>query len=82
MYGALLSRGGRPSDEDKKTALPGVSPYFYKEYDAAVRNYPPAKAVAVVSLLSEYDFRCKGGNGDQTPQDQLLMELVAKILAI
>ena len=80
-YGALLSRGGYPSAEDKAAALAGVNPYFYREYDTAVRNYPLPKAMAVISLLCQYDYLGKGGDGGATPDSALLIELVAKILA-
>ena len=79
-YGALLARGGYPSQEDKAAALAGVNPYFYKEYDTAVRNYPLPKAMAAVSLLCEYDYLGKGGDGGATPDSELIVELVAKIL--
>lgn len=81
-YAALLARGGYPSDADKARALTGVNPYFYKEYDTAVRNYPLPKAMAVISLLCEYDYLGKGGDGGAATPDQLLMELVAKILSV
>ena len=55
-YGALLSRGGSVSAEDKAAALSGVHPYFYREYDQAVRNYPLPKAMQAISLLCEYDY--------------------------
>lgn len=79
-YGALLSRGGNPSPEEKGRALQGVSPYFYREYDTAVRNYPLAKAMAAVSLLCEYDYLGKGGDGAATAPGDLLVELTLKLL--
>lgn len=79
-YGALLARGGYPSPEDKARALAGVNPHFYKEYDAAVRNYPVRKAMAAVSLLCEYDYLGKGGDGADIPDGALLFELTAKLL--
>ena len=79
-YGALLARGGYPSPEDKAAALAGVNPYFYKEYDVAVRNYPLPKAQAVISLLCEYDYLGKGGDGGAATPAELLIELTAKIL--
>ena len=81
-YGALLQRGGRPSEEDKAAALSGVNPYFYREYEAAVRNYPLPRAMAVMSLLCEYDYLGKGGDGSAATPDQLMVELVAKILNV
>ena len=77
---ALLAQGGYPSPEDKARALAGVNPYFYKEYDAAVRNYPLPRAMAVVGLLCEYDYLGKGGDGGAATPDQLLTELIVKIL--
>ena len=80
-YGALLSRGP-VSSEDKAKALAGVNPYFYREYDTAVRNYPLKKAMAVISLLCEYDYLGKGGDGGAASPSDLLVELTAKILTI
>lgn len=81
-YAALIARGGYPSPEDKAKALAGVNPYFYREYDTAVRNYPLPKAMAVMSLLCEYDYLGKGGNGGTADDGQLLMELTARILNV
>lgn len=79
-YDALLAKGGRPSDTDKAAALAGVNPYFYREYDAAVRNYPLKSAVAAMSLLCEYDYLGKGGDGGVATPGQLLVELTTKLL--
>ena len=79
-YAALLARGGFPSAEEKAAALAGVNPYFYREYDTAVRNYPLPKAMTVISLLCEYDYLGKGGDGGAATPSELLVELVSKIL--
>jgi DNA polymerase III, delta subunit len=80
-YGALLERNRYPSPEDKARALAGVNPYFYKEYDTAVRNYPVPKAMAAISLLCDYDYLGKGGDGTTLVSDgELLVELTAKLL--
>lgn len=78
-YEASLLRNPRP-DNTEKTALLGVPPFFFREYDAAVRNYPIASVISVVSMLCEFDYLGKGGDGAATPPDQLLIELTAKIL--
>lgn len=78
-YNALLLKG-YPSEEQKARALAGVNPYFYKEYDVAVRNYPLRSAMAAMSLLCEYDYRGKGGDGEASTPDALLVELTAKLL--
>lgn len=61
---------------------PNVNPYFLKEYDAAVRNYPLPRCQAVISLLCEYDYKGKGGDAGEASQAQLLVELITKILNI
>ena len=78
-YAALISRGGM-SPEEKASALAGVNPYFYREYDTAVRNYPLPKAMNVISLLCEYDYLGKGGDGAATSPADLMVELTARIL--
>lgn len=80
-YGALLSRNPNPTAEQKASVL-GVSPYFFREYDAAVRNYPVPKAMKVISLLSEYDYLGKGGDGGNLPAGELFVELTVKILNV
>jgi len=80
-YGVLVARGN-VQPEEKAKALAGVNPYFYREYDTAVRNYPVKKAMAVISLLCEYDYLGKGGDGGAASAGELLVELTAKILTI
>ena len=80
-YSALLMKTPRPMNDQKAKVL-GVNPYFFAEYDAAVRNYPLNKCMAVISLLKEYDYKGKGGDvGEATPAE-LMVELTAKILNI
>lgn len=79
-YGALLEADPHASNERKAKVLPGVNPYFYREYDMAVRNYPLRRCMAVISLLCDYDFKGKGGETGEATPAELLTELVAKIL--
>ena len=81
-YGALLQRNPRPSAEEKAVALAGVNPYFYRDYDMAVRNYPLPKCMKVISILCEYDYKGKGGDGGDMDDGTLLVEMVTKILNI
>lgn len=79
-YEALLSRDRNPAPDAKARVL-GVNPFFFREYEMAVRNYPPQKSTAVISLLNEYDFKGKGGDvSSDTEPGTLLVELVTKIL--
>lgn len=76
---ALMKNPGMQKGE--RARLLGVNPYFLDEYDVAVRNYPVRRCMRIISLLEEYDFKGKGGGSGEAGQDELLMELVSKILA-
>lgn len=80
-YGALLMQDPRPSN-DRKAKILGVSPYFFSEYDTAVRNYPVKKCMAVIAVLKEYDFKGKGGDVGEASPAELMVELTARILNI
>ena len=79
-YHALLKKGGT-SPGDIAKAL-GVNPYFMREYDAAIRNYPLERCMNAISLLTEYDFKGKGGDAGEASPSELLVELIAKLLNI
>ena len=80
-YGALLMKTPRPMNDQKSKVL-GVNPYFFSEYDTAVRNYPLNKCMAVIALLKEYDFKGKGGDVGEATPEELMIELVARILNV
>lgn len=79
--GAARADNGGYSKEATDRALAGVNPYFYREYEDAIRQYPPQKAMAVIALLSKYDSLSKGGEGTIISEPkELFIELIAKIL--
>ena len=63
-----------------KDALAGVAPYFHRDYEEAARHYPLQKSMKIISLLTEYDYKGKGGDGESLDSGTLLLELVTKIL--
>ena len=80
-YEALLMQNPRPANDQKAKVL-GVNPYFFSEYDTAVRNYPLKKTMAIIALLKEFDYKGKGGDvGEATPAE-LMVELTVRILNI
>ena len=78
-YEAALQKNPR-MDQQERAFILGVNPYFLREYDAAVRNYPVPSAMKVISMLCEFDYLGKGGDGATLAPDQMLIELTAKIL--
>ena len=81
-YAALKEKNRYPDRTAVAAALQGVNPYFWKEYDIAVANYPVRKAMEVISLLCEYDYKGKGGDAGEATPGELLVELTSKILSI
>ena len=63
-------------------SVTGIEGYFLKEYEEAATKYPSAKIVKAIELLREYDMRGKGWNNNAgtTPDNELLRELVFKIM--
>ena len=78
-YEALLMQNPRPGNDQKAKVL-GVNPYFFQEYDTAVRNYPLKKCMAVIAMLKDYDYKGKGGDVGEATAAELMVELTAKIL--
>ena len=79
-YAALKEKIRYPDKTQVAAALQGVNPFFWKEYDVAVTNYPVRKAMAAISLLCEYDYKGKGGDAGEATAGELLVELTMKLL--
>lgn len=56
-----------------------VNPYFLKDYDVALKNYPMKKVSAIVSTLRDVDVKSKGVGANNLPQHDLLKEMLVKI---
>ena len=79
-YEAFMTK--KIPDAKEKAEILGVNPYFFREYDQAVNNYPIGKTMNIISLLKEYDYKSKGGDVGEASHGELLIELVSKILTI
>lgn len=56
-----------------------VNPYFVKDYDIALRNYPMKKVSAIVAALRDIDVKSKGVGANSISQADLLKEMLVKI---
>ncbi len=56
-----------------------VNPYFMKDYDIALRNYPMRKVSGIVATLRDIDVKSKGVGANAIPQSDLLKEMLVKI---
>jgi len=57
-----------------------INPYFLKDYIKASQVYNVKKVVSIISLLREYDMKAKGYNNVSTTHEDLLKELIFKIM--
>lgn len=58
-----------------------VNPYFLKDYDVALKNYPMKKVSAIVAKLREIDVKSKGVGANQLNDEDLYKELLTTIFA-
>ena len=57
-----------------------IPPFFMGDYQIASKNYTRSKVVEIISILREYDLKSKGYNNPSVPADELLQEMIFKIL--
>ena len=57
----------------------GVNPFFLKDYDIALKNYPMRKVSQIVASLRDVDVKSKGVGANALPQSDLLREMLFKI---
>lgn len=57
-----------------------INPYFVSEYQTAARNYPMKQVSRIVGVLREMDLKGKGVGSASLSQQDLLQELLYKIV--
>ena len=76
----ILKYHGLKDRNPKNVALVlGVSPYFLKDYDLALKNYPMKKVSQIVTALRDIDVKSKGVGANALPQSDLLREMLCKV---
>ncbi len=76
----LLKYHGLKDRNPKNVAAAlGVNPFFLKEYDVALRNYPMRKVSQIVAALRDVDVKSKGVGANALSQSDLLREMLYKI---
>ncbi len=80
FYIKILKYHGLKDRNPKNVASAlGVSPYFLKDYDVALKNYPMKKVSQIVTALRDIDVKSKGVGANALPQSDLLREMLYKI---
>ena len=76
----LLKYHGLKDKNPKNVAIAlGVNPFFLKDYDVAIKNYPMRKVSQIVGSLRDIDVKSKGVGANALPQSDLLREMLFKI---
>ena len=77
----LQYHGLKDKNPAKVAAVLKVNPYFLKDYDIALRNYPMRKVSAIVATLRDIDIKSKGVGANALPQGDLLKEMLFHIFS-
>jgi DNA polymerase III subunit delta len=75
----LKYHGLKDRNPKNVSAVLGVNPYFLKEYDVAIKNYPMKKVSQIVAALREIDVKSKGVGANAMSNSDLLREMLYKI---
>jgi DNA polymerase-3 subunit delta len=76
----LLKYHGLKDRSPKNVAsVIGVNPFFMKEYDVALKNYPMRKVSQIVASLRDIDVKSKGVGANAMSNSDLLREMLYNI---
>ncbi|MCF8320399.1 MAG: DNA polymerase III subunit delta [Flavobacterium sp.] len=75
----LQYHGLKDKNPKNVAAILKVNPFFLKDYDVALRNYPMKKVSKIVTLLRDIDVKSKGVGANSLPQHELLKEMLVGI---
>lgn len=67
------------SDKNALARAMGISPFFLKDYLSALKIYTPAKVVANIAILREFDMKAKGLGIGRATSGELLREMMYKL---
>ncbi|WP_016990171.1 DNA polymerase III subunit delta [Flavobacterium sp. ACAM 123] len=75
----LKYHGLKDKNPKNVAAVIGVNPYFLKEYDVALKNYPMKKVSQIVASLRDIDVKSKGVGASSLSNFDLLREMLYNI---
>lgn len=82
FYVKLLKYHGLKDKNPKNVAsVLGVNPYFLKDYDLALKNYPMKKVSQIVTTMRSIDVKSKGVGANALPSHDLFKEMLVGIFS-
>ena len=80
FFQKLFMYHGLKSPADAPRVL-GVSPFFVKDYQLAAQKYTMKQTANVLGVLKEFDLKSKGVGAQNMPLEELMKELILKIVS-
>jgi DNA polymerase-3 subunit delta len=77
----LKYHGLKDKNPKNVAAVLGIHPFFVKDYDLALRNYPMRKVSAVVATMRSIDVKSKGVGANALPTHDLFKEMLVNIFS-
>ena len=82
FYVKLLKYHGLKDKNPKNVAsVLGVNPYFLKDYDLALKNYPMKKVSQIITTMRSIDIKSKGVGANALPSHDLFKEMLIGIFS-
>ena len=82
FYVKLLKYHGLKDRNPKNVAsVLGVNPFFLKDYDLALKNYPMKKVSQIVTTMRSIDVKSKGVGANALPSHDLFKEMLTGIFS-
>jgi DNA polymerase-3 subunit delta len=75
----LKYHGLKDRNPKNVAAVIGINPFFIKEYDVALKNYPMKKVSQIVASLRDIDVKSKGVGANSMSNSDLLREMLYNI---
>ena len=75
----LKYHGIKDKNPKNVSSVLGVNPYFLKDYDLALKNYPMKKVSQIVANLRDIDVKSKGVGANALPNSDLLKQMLIGI---
>jgi len=82
FYVKLLKYHGLKDRNPKNVAsVLGINPFFLKDYDLALKNYPMKKVSQIVTTMRSIDVKSKGVGANALPSHDLFKEMLTGIFS-
>lgn len=75
----LKYHGLKDKNPKNVASVLGISPFFIKDYDVALKNYPMKKVSTIVAGLRDIDVKSKGVGANSLSNHDLLKEMLVTI---